>query len=194
MPLIYGLYLPYPYVRKWPIITVLLNSAIVHDTNLLSITINWIDRMYVSIFQQSDKIDINSGKLQFESKELSDVMQYPMSIGLFCGIRKSLYVVNKDLIFCVCHLEILHWRILFTKYKPVNSIPIISFISARIWKLCHPSWTGSETSSVLCVRALYFPCVLICVRIDCWIWRVCNNIIIFIARELNTYNSNNGNY
>jgi len=67
---------------------------------------------------QSNKIDMISGKLQFESKELSDVMQYLISIGLFCGLRKSLYVVNKHLIFCVCHVEILHWRILFTKYKP----------------------------------------------------------------------------
>jgi hypothetical protein len=46
------------------------------------------------------------------------VMQYLIFIGLFCGVRKSLYVVNRDLISCVCHVEIVHWRILFRTYAP----------------------------------------------------------------------------
>jgi hypothetical protein len=45
-------------------------------------------------------------------------MQNLISIGLFCGTRKSLYIVNKDLVFCVCYVGILHLQILVTKYKP----------------------------------------------------------------------------
>jgi hypothetical protein len=107
----------------------------------------------------------NSGKLQFESKGLSDVMHYLSSIGLFCGISKSLYVVNKDLLFCVCHVEILHRRILFTKYKPVNSIPIASFISTRIWK--YATLLESAVKRVVCC--------------------VCSCVVLFLCISLRSY-------
>jgi hypothetical protein len=117
--------------------------------------------MLVSIFPQSNKIDINSGKLQFESKELSDVMQYLISIGLFCGVRKSLYFINKDLIFCVCHVEILHWRILFIKYKPDCHLNSYNLLHIRTYLKIMPPFLNRQCNEqcVVCVRALFSLCM-----------------------------------